>query len=181
MAADEEGLTVREAMQQIADSIPEDLRSDVQLFAGGITYVDEEYDERLRGPLLDRLTDALLAGSRYAEGYKEPVTPKDEPVPVPGPLWRVLVPDPDNDTAEGGGLRYSGLRIYETKPVTVPLKENVDAVYLKRVADMIAEKGRPPTIDEDEKWASRVLRSRNRVRDLRKKHGTAKRRGTPKS
>jgi len=178
---DEEGLTVWEAMQQFADPPPEDLKSDVQLFAGGITFVDEEYDERLRDPLLlGRLTDALRDGDWYAEGYEEPVKSQSEPVPVQTPLWHVLVLD-ETGAAEGGGLRYVGLRIYKTKPATPHLKEDVDAVYLKRVADMIAEKGRPPTVKEDEKWASRVFGSRDRARVFRRKHKTAEKRGTPKS
>ena len=180
MTADDEGLTVREAMQQFADSLPEALRSDVQLFAGGLTFASEEYDERLRGPLLDLLTEALLAGSRYAEGYEEPVKSQSEPVRVQTPLWRVLVLD-ETGAAEGGGLRYVGLRIYKTKPITPHLKENVDDEYLARVEAIIKETGQPPTLKADEKWASRVFGSRNRARVLRKKHGTAKRRGTPKS
>ena len=52
---------------------------------------------------------------RYAEGYEESVTPQSIPVRVPAHLWRVLVLD-ETGVAEGGGLRYVGLRIFKRRP-----------------------------------------------------------------
>ncbi len=45
-----------------------------------------------------------------------PVSPDSRTERIPSNLWNVLRIDPDANQATGGGLTYSALEFYETKP-----------------------------------------------------------------
>ena len=116
-----DGLTAWEAIRLLSSEPgrdPLEFSPDHQLFAGGVTYVDREYDTRFRpeARLLDRLVDRAW----YAMGLRLTFEPNDQPEHIPAHLWDVLDLDPDANTASGGGLEYVRLRFYEGDGIIEP-------------------------------------------------------------
>ena len=117
MASSKDGLTARDVLNLLYPEQPRDpeVRSDANLFAGGVTWIDSEYDQREgegEGAALSTFQGLLEDGIWYATGYRAGSEERD---PIPPDLWTVLDINPHDDSALGGGLEYNGLRFYETK------------------------------------------------------------------
>ncbi len=114
MASSNDGLTAWKALDLLYPEQPRDpeVRSDAQLFAGGVTWIDAEYDRREGFEDLSEFEGLLEDGTWYATGYR---SGSDERERIPADLWTVLSISPDGDSALGNDLEYSGLRFCETK------------------------------------------------------------------
>ena len=136
-----DGLTAWEALELLfPEPEPEPeaksetmIKSDLELWSGGTTWVDAEYDERLGfRPNLNvpSFLDLLQEGSWYGTGFRVPVDPTLPRERIKPDLWDILGIDPDNNTASGGGLEYSGLRFYEESPrKRKPREPRIGVVY----------------------------------------------------
>ena len=96
------GLMVREVLDLLFPEQPRDpeVRSDTQLYAGGVTWIDAEYDQRERegeDAALSTFRGLLEDGIWYAMGLLSPIKPGDRPVRIEAPLWRSL----DFDLGDG--------------------------------------------------------------------------------
>ena len=174
-------LTAREALAILEPEPAEEIiKSDLELWSGGWTWVDAEYDEKLREVLglgFVRLVDALIAGTFHATGYRGPVVPESQMEDIPSHLWKVLELDQDGKAASGGGLEYFGLEFHEdTGPATsdpeLPLRPNSERAYKERVTKFRETKGRAPSVAEDEKWHVKRGIPRDKMRQLRREHLT---------
>ena len=131
MTKSKDGLTAWEAIRlfspepEIAQT--DMIKSDLELWEGGTTWVDAEYDERLGErlrpvPGVLVLVNRLADGTWYAMGLRKPFEPNDPSEYIPAHLWDILDLDPDANTAFGGGLEYFLLLFhkgkYERRPTT---------------------------------------------------------------
>ena len=68
--------------------------------------------------------DVLEKGSWHATGRVEPITPTSNRERIPADLWDILDLNPDEGTASAAGLKYIGLRFFESvrvRATTPPL------------------------------------------------------------
>ena len=140
--ATKDGLTAWEAIERLfPEPEPEPelersglLKSDLELWSGGTTWVD-------RGMwwinAVSSFQDLLREGSWYAKGARVPVDPTPRLVHIQPSLWDILGLDPDNDTASGGGLEYAGLRFYETGKVASQKRGHDDVLLIEGMHELI--------------------------------------------
>ena len=97
----DKGLTAWEALDLLYPEQPRDpeVRSDVNLYAGGVTWIDSEYD-RPKG--LSEFEGLLEDGIWYATGYRSGSDKREQ---TPADLWTVLSINRDGDSASGIGRR----------------------------------------------------------------------------
>lgn len=140
------GLTAREALEVLTPDPQDDpeqptmLKSDLELWSGGTSWVDAEYDERLGEalrpiiPLDPRpLLEPLANGEWYAKGFRSPIEPSSHPEQIPAHLWAVLNLDFDRNAASAGGLEYKGLECFEGRsdhPVSMAPAEKKCRLWL---------------------------------------------------
>ena len=117
MTGDErDGLTAREALDHIEAEFPETKpieSSDIELWKGGTTWVDAEYDERFGRFGESLLINALIDGTWYATGFRVPAELRKQ---IPVNFWSFLVVDYQTNTASGGGHEFVGLEFFEGEP-----------------------------------------------------------------
>ncbi len=118
------GLTVREVLDLLVPEQPRDpeVRTDTQLYASGVTWIDADYDQREdEDAALSTFRGLLEDGIWYAMGFLSPIKPGDRPVRIEAPLWRSLDFDLGDGTVSGPGIHYSGVRFFEHKAKQKPI------------------------------------------------------------
>ncbi len=106
-------------------------------FPGGVGYYDSEDPQAHTRPLTDRAAN----GDYHATGYRvshDGKRPSGTNV-VPPEDWRILILDPNTDSAAGGGIEYVGLRWYNCPP-----PKAAENPVLTTPADAGREGGRQP-------------------------------------
>ena len=163
--ATKDGLTAWEAIQRLfPEPEPEHMiKSDIQLWAGGHTWVDTEM--WWTNAVLS-FQDLLRNDSWYAKGCRVPVDPTPRSKRIHPDLWDILVIDPDNNTASGGGLEFAGLRFYEKKKVETSIsREPVRRADLRRFMEQriahLKEAGDRSNAREDETAARKHFKDRS--------------------
>ena len=124
MPSSKDGLTARDVLDLLVSEQPRDpeARSDLNLFSGGVTWIDAEYDQREgEGAALSTFRGLLEDGIWYAMGFLSPIKPSDRPVRIEAPLWSVLDFDLGDGTVSGPGIHYSGVRFFEHRPKRKPI------------------------------------------------------------
>ena len=183
-----DGLTAWEAIQLLfPEPEPEPeaksetmIKPDLEPWSGGTTWVDHEYDERLREslgpgsavwpwPAVLSFQGLLLEGSWYGKGFRVPVDPTAGRERIQADLFDILSIDLDDNAAAGGGLEYEGLRFFaaDAPAGSFATKTDLRRAYDRRVESERKLTGHAPTAKADESWGKGHGLSREKMRELR--------------
>jgi hypothetical protein len=150
---DNPGLSLLQAMEKYSD--PE-LWAKYQRACppdgtGPITYYDprairslglKPEHEALLKQLGAKFIDLLHSEALWAIGYATPVELDAEPVLIPPDKWEILRPNVKENSAVGGGLSFSGVRVFDSQ---ADAKEHSSAG--KKSTQQKNRGGRPPKYD----------------------------------
>ena len=175
----ERGLQLRLAMgwygdQTIAQAYPSHEMVDIleqaanysvrhQLHPGNVSYVDPNHvsTARIRADarrriLLDDISAQLRSGKLYATGLR---VGEHEPVTISRQWWNVGTLNPETNSAEGNGVTFSGLLIFETKRILEggPDLTSAEGIDTPAATYATGSPGRPTPSNWDE-FAPRTIR-----------------------
>ncbi len=165
MAKGDDGLTAWEAIQLLFPE-PEPLKSDLELWSGGTTWVDTVW---WWTNAVSSFQDLLRKGSWYGKGCRVPVDPTPRHERLHPDLWDILEIHLDSNTASSRVFEYEGLRFFAADAPAVSFKTKVETqrAYDEHVKSERKQTGHAPTARADEAWGKVHGLSREKMRELR--------------